>query len=309
MKHQKSNKTVYKVLAVIFGLIFLVCVIWLISYFIGLKQAQKELDDIYENFVSASESIASSETDSAASTEASSSTETEPASSETGSEESTESAEPSEEDNPLYTGDLSEYGVDGRTIDFAALQSEKNEHIYAWIVVPGTVIDYPVLQHPEEMDYYLDHNLNHSKGYPGCIYTQRMNSKDWTDPNTVLYGHNMKNGTMFAALHRYKAADFFDENRYIHIYTEDGRILIYDIFAAYEYSDAHLLMSFQLYTDAGIQAYFDSIFENDGINSNFREGVDLTADSKVITLSTCISNKPTSRYLVQGVLVAEGEQQ
>ena len=307
MSKKNNKKTVYTVLAVIFGLIFLCCAIWLVRYYVGLQQAQKELEDIMNSISSEKDRIESSFTEESEATDSQTS---EPSDDTPDSTESTQESteESTRETNPLYTDDLSEYGVDGRTIDFAALQKEKNAHIYAWIVVPGTVIDYPVLQHPDEMDYYLDHNLNHTKGYPGCIYTQRMNGKDWSDPNTVLYGHNMKNGTMFAALHRYKAADFFDENRYIHIYTEDGRILIYEIFAAYEYTDAHLLMSFQLYTDAGIQTYFDSIFDNDGINSNFREGVELNSDSKIITLSTCISNKPTNRYLVQGVLVAEGEQ-
>lgn len=299
MKHGNRNKKIYLILGVIFSIIFIVCVIWLVNYFVGLRRANQEMEEILSSYVSRTESSETSSEGTHSSSEESSTEE---------SVSSDPESESSEETNPLYTEDLSPYGVDGRSVDFAALQSEQNEHIYAWIVVPGTAIDYPVLQHPEEMDYYLNRNLDHSKGYPGCIYTQRMNSKEWTDPNTVLYGHNMKNGSMFAALHRYKAADFFDENRYIHIYTEDGRILIYDIFAAYEYSDTHLLMNFQLYTESGIQSYFDSIFSNVGLNSNFREGIELTADSRIITLSTCISNKPTSRYLVQGVLVAEGEQ-
>ncbi len=216
--------------------------------------------------------------------------------------ESTEAAESSE------AVDLTDYGVTDRVIDFEALHSQVNSDIYAWITVPGTVIDYPVLQHPTEMDYYLEYNLDGSKGYPGCIYTQRYNSKEWTDPNTVLYGHNMKNGTMFAGLHRFKDKTFFDSNQYIYIYTEDGRILVYQIFAAYEYADTHLLLSGSLITESGRQNYFDSIRTNEGMNNNFNMDVELDSESKIITLSTCISNKPTMRYLVQGLLIAEGTQ-
>ena len=74
--------------------------------------------------------------------------------------------------------------------DFGQLH-EQNQDIYAWIVVPGTQVDYPLLQ-SETDNYYLDYNLDHSKGYPGCIYTNQCNRKDFSDYNTVLYGHNMK---------------------------------------------------------------------------------------------------------------------
>ena len=83
--------------------------------------------------------------------------------------------------------------------DFGQLH-EQNEDIYAWIVVPGTQVDYPLLQ-SETDNYYLDYNLDHSKGYPGCIYTNQCNRKDFSDYNTVLYGHNMKNGSMFGSIH------------------------------------------------------------------------------------------------------------
>lgn len=293
-KENKSNK-IFLVLAILFALIFLGCVIWIISYFIGLHKAEKEMESIMSEFVqdggtdafvlpeSSEESVTSSETTDS-------------------SEESTEVVESSE------TVNLADYGVTDRVIDFEALHNEVNGDIYSWIIVPGTVIDYPVLQHPTEMDYYLEYNLNGTKGYPGCIYTQRYNGKEWEDPNTVLYGHNMKNGTMFAGLHRFKDKKFFDENQYIYIYTEDGRILVYQIFAAYEYPDTHLLLSGQLFTEDGRQTYFDSIRTNEGMNNNFNMDVELNSESKIITLSTCISNKPTMRYLVQGVLITEGTQ-
>ena len=108
---------------------------------------------------------------------------------------------PPEEKDPLAI--LEEMGVPipEKEVDFADLQENTNGDIYAWIHIPDTKIDYPVLQHPTDNSYYLNHNLDGSRGYPGCIYTEDYNKKDFTDPNTVLYGHNMKNGTMFAGLH------------------------------------------------------------------------------------------------------------
>ena len=58
--------------------------------------------------------------------------------------------------------------------------------MYAWIYVPGTNVDYPVLQHPTDDAYYLEHNMDGSKGLPGCIYTESVNTKDFTD-RTLFY--------------------------------------------------------------------------------------------------------------------------
>ena len=93
-------------------------------------------------------------------------------------------------------------------IDFDALW-ETNKDVYAWITIPGTVIDYPILQHETDDSYYLNYTIDGVEGYPGCIYTERVNSKEFTDNNTVIYGHNMRNGTMFTDLHKFRDADFF----------------------------------------------------------------------------------------------------
>lgn len=71
-----------------------------------------------------------------------------------------------------------------------------NPDVYAWITVPGTEIEYPILQHPSDNSYYFMHNIDGSYGYPGCIYTENLNSKDFADNNTVIYGHDMKNDSM-----------------------------------------------------------------------------------------------------------------
>ena len=71
-----------------------------------------------------------------------------------------------------------------------------NSDVYAWITVPGTEIEYPILQHHSDNSYYFMHNIDGSYGYPGCIYTENLNSKDFTDNNMVIYGHNMKNDSM-----------------------------------------------------------------------------------------------------------------
>lgn len=194
-----------------------------------------------------------------------------------------------------------------KELDFGKLTAEVNEHIYAWIYIPGTLVDYPIVRHPAEESYYLNRNLDGSSGYPGCIYVDPVNAADFSDPNTVIYGHNMKDDSMFGSLHEYRDRQFFDENRYLYIYTPE-KTLVYEIFAAYEYSDIHLIYSFDLSNPEIFQIYLDQIFEIRDMTANIRDDREVTADDRIVTLSTCIGGKDTMRYLVQGVLIYEQEQ-
>lgn len=300
----KSNKKkIYAIVSALFGIGFLACVIWLIGYFMDLNRAEQQMEDIKSAYVQEVTESSESKDESKSVTEATgteASQDASEAAKQTTEPETSESTEP----ESLYPG-LEGYEVPEKNIDFAALQEQENEHIYAWITVPGTVIDYPILQHPESVSYYLDHNLDGSAGYPGCIYTELYNSKEWDDNNTVLYGHNMKNGTMFAGLHNYRDSQFFEENPYVYIYTE-GKVRVYQIFAAYEFGNAHLLLSFNMDDSETFGQYLEGVFQIQGMNNNFNEELEVTAEDKIITLETCIANKPDKRYVVQAVLVAEG---
>lgn len=185
-------------------------------------------------------------------------------------------------------------------VKFEELQAV-NPDVYAWITVPGTDIDYPILQHASDNSYYLMHNIDGSYGYPGCIYTENMNSKDFTDNNTVIYGHNMKNGSMFAQLHKYEDPDFFDANREVLIYLPD-EVLHYTIFAAHIYDDRHLLYSFDFADPEVYQKYLDSIFSTRDMSANIDKDITVTTDDQIITLVTCIGSQPNNRLLVQAVL-------
>lgn len=189
---------------------------------------------------------------------------------------------------------------EGCPVDFAGMW-EVNEDVYAWITVPGTVIDYPILQHATDNTYYLNYNIDGSYGYPGCIYTENLNSKDFTDNNTVIYGHNMKNGSMFSGLHKFEDASFFEENTKVYIYTPEKEYE-YTIFAAYIYDDRHLLYSFDFANEQVYATYLEDIQNMRSMNALLREDITVTAKDKIITLVTCIGNQPDKRLLVQAVL-------
>ena len=201
---------------------------------------------------------------------------------------------------------LEEYDVPKKELDFAELKRQDNPHIYAWITIPDTKIDYPVLQHPDQADYYLNHNIDQSVGYPSCIYTQYYNSMDWTDNNTVIYGHNMRDGSMFADLQNYSGKSFFEDNPYIYIYTEDS-VLVYHVFAAYPFSDAHLLIDYDTGTKSGYEDYLQMVRRTAAQEGIYDEDAAPDGSEPVITLSTCVSGQPRQRFLVQAALEAKGK--
>lgn len=185
-------------------------------------------------------------------------------------------------------------------IDFDSLTAQYPD-IYAWIRIPGTKVDYPIVQREGDNGYYLNHTIDGKKKTEGAIYTEDYNSKDFEDANTVIYGHNMKNGSMFKTLHRYKDKQFLLDNSEIYIYQKD-KIFKYKIFAAYIYDNRHLMLSFDFEDENSFRNYLNNVLTKRDISSNINTNVDVTADDRIITLSTC-NNNEKQRYLVQAVLL------
>ena len=186
-------------------------------------------------------------------------------------------------------------------IDFESL-NETNEDIYAWITVPGTDVDYPVLQSSnEDDDYWLNRTVEGIEGLPGSIYTRQVNKKDFSDNNTIIYGHNMKNDTMFGSLHDFENKEFFDNNKEIIVYTPE-HIYKYEVFAAVVHSDENIMTSYDFDDELGRKEFLNSIYSNKDSRSNINKNVEITKDDKIITLSTCIGSEKNHRYLVLGVL-------
>ena len=184
-------------------------------------------------------------------------------------------------------------------IDFAKLQ-EQNKDIYAWIRIPGTLVDYPIVQHPSDNGYYLNRTVEGRKGLPGSIYTELHNSTDFEDRNTLIYGHNMKNGTMFGDLSKYKSRAYMEEHSQILIYTPE-HIYTYQVFGAVTFDSRHIMYAFDFSTDDGLAEYLDAIRSTKNLSGYIDKSVNVTPVDKIITLSTCTGNKST-RFLVEAVL-------
>ena len=199
---------------------------------------------------------------------------------------------------------MTKYGIQvpEKNIDFDAMHKEISEDIYAWIYIPNTHIDYPVFQHPTDNSYYLEHNIDGSEGYPGCIYTENYNSKDFSDPHTVIYGHNMRDTTMFSDLHLYEDEEFFENNRYVYIYTED-MVYVYKIFAAYQTNNAHQLLNYDFSNKSVVKSYLENTVLRMEEPKVYDEDTEFSEDDQILTLSTCVMTERQFhlRYIVQSL--------
>lgn len=182
---------------------------------------------------------------------------------------------------------------------------EDNKDVYSWIYIPNTNVDYPIVQPAtnESNDFYLHRNVDKEYEFAGSIYSEKQTVRDFSDSVTVIYGHNMLNGSMFASLHKFEDEKFFKKNKYIYVYMP-YRKLTYKIYAAYVYDDRHILNSFDLMDDKVLMDYFNYTLDPDSMTKNTRK-VKLDLNSKIITLSTCTNGAENTRYLVQGVLIKD----
>lgn len=173
-----------------------------------------------------------------------------------------------------------------------------NADVYAWIRVPGTNIDYPILQAStgKDDDFYLHHDIKKKYSFAGCIYTRRANSKDLSDRLTVLYGHNMINGSMFGTVRKFEDEDFFKTHKEFYIYMPQ-KILKYRIVAYMIADDTDILERFQANNELGFEAYVKVLKKA----RNIRKKEKIKPDDSIVTLSTCDS-KSGNRRLLQGVL-------
>lgn len=189
-------------------------------------------------------------------------------------------------------------------VDFDQLH-EINPDIYAWVEIPDTDISYAVLHRAGDDAFYTNHSEDGAYYSGGSIYSEDYNATDFSDKMTVLYGHNLKSGHMFAQLNDFADATVFNEHRTINVYLPD-KVLVYEIFAAYPHSNEHLLATYDFSSRAQFDAYFASVFSTRSMEAQFLDGGEPDFDTqRVLTLSTCYRGDNHQRFLVQGRLIAE----
>ena len=188
-------------------------------------------------------------------------------------------------------------------VNFPSLQTVENDEIYSWLVVPNTLIDYPVLQSKSSDFFYLDHGVDRDYRFAGAIYSQFCNKTDYSDRVTVLYGHNMADGSMFGTLDNFSDPDFFSANKDMFIYTPDKQ-LVYEVVSAYIGDDSHILNSYDFSKDEVYRDFLNNVLHPHSVQSVVREGATLDINDRIVILSTCV-DYGAGRWLVVGKLIGE----
>ena len=186
-----------------------------------------------------------------------------------------------------------------KAINMQALR-DKNAETLGWILIPGSTISYPVM-HGQDNSYYLSYAWNKTRSFVGSIFLDYRNSGDWSDFNSIVYGHNMRDGSMFSTLKSYEDPAFWQ--RCPLIYIADGQtIRRYHIFAAYEVSVEGLTYSREFGGEQEKQAFIDYCLAQ----SAYDTGVVPTPEDSILTLSTCTGRgNNTTRWVVQALLEPE----
>lgn len=213
---------------------------------------------------------------------------------------------------PYYTGgqeydqirDLAitaEDNGEGFSVDFDALL-EQNADTVAWIRFDEpSQINYPVVKSADNTDY-LTKTFVANDNKLGAIFMDYRNNSDFSDRNTFIYGHHLNvGGEMFSELLQYEDESFCKEHPNFYIYTPDGKVRMYTIFSAGVVKDTADNYNITYESDEAFTEYLNICKES----SNYQVDVELNAQSKIVSLSTCTNVRDDERFLVQGVLTEE----
>jgi sortase B len=172
-----------------------------------------------------------------------------------------------------------------------------NKDVTGWINIPGTKIDYPVVKSSDN-DFYLNHNIKKEQAVEGSIFMDYRNKGDGTDRNTIIYGHNMKDGSMFKALMGYKNKDFLNKHPVVTFNTLDKDVR-WEVFSAYVTDTSF----YYIKTDFSDDKDFEQLLKELKERSLYDTGVNVTKDDKILTLSTCSYEFEDARFAIHAKMI------
>lgn len=179
-------------------------------------------------------------------------------------------------------------------IDFEALLRE-NADIVAWIYCPDTPINYPVVQ-SEDNSYYLRKAVNGTRNSAGTLFLDHRNADDFSDVNSVIYGHNMRNDSMFGTLTEYKDQEYYEQHPVIYLLTPENDYKV-ELFAGYTTPSDSAIYDIPMLNGKTAEEIMGSL-----ASSTFTAETVPESGDHVLTLSTCSYEYDNARYVVTGVL-------
>lgn len=266
------KKTLYTVTLVLLVVVFIVSGIMVVNYFIDSKAQAQE----YEKLQQMKDNAATQPT------------ETQPKPTETTEPSETETQGPTE---PQILPDYAEI-------------VKMNADMAGWITIEGTEIDYPVMHTPNDPNFYLKRNFSREDSAHGCIYAREECDLNEPSDNITLYGHNMMDGSMFAALHKYANKTKWEENPLI-IFNTLYEYHTYKIFAVFK-TEASMDAGFRYhqFVNAEDEADFDKFIAECKELSFYDTGITPVYGDKIICLSTCEYTLANGRLVVAAVRIS-----
>ncbi len=177
---------------------------------------------------------------------------------------------------------------------------EQNKEVIGWIAFDELKINYPIMQ-SEDNYYYLTHTFSHGENKAGSVFMDAGDTADFTDYHSIIYGHNMKNGSMFGLLKKYYDEEFYQGNEFFTIYTET-QAYRYEIFSAHTVPETDEIYTIW-YAPGDQAAEYEEFIGRMKRGSWYDTGVNVSGKDRVITLSTCTASDET-RFVVHGKLAA-----
>ncbi len=180
-------------------------------------------------------------------------------------------------------------------VDFAALRAV-NPEVVAWLICEGTQLNYPLVQGNDNA-YYLKHLFDGTWNSAGCLFVDCGNTPGFLDQNTVVYGHNMKNKSMFSILTEYKSQEFYDAHPRMLLLTPDQNFRI-ELFAGYVAGTGDNAWQLSFASKSEFGDWIEATREK----SLFQSNVEVEVSDRLITLSTCSYEFDDARYILIGKL-------
>jgi sortase B len=181
-------------------------------------------------------------------------------------------------------------------VDFTYLK-KINPDVAGWISVEATEMDYPVVR-GKDNNFYLDHLFTGERNKMGSIFMDYRNNSDFSDKNTIIYGHNMKNGSMFASLNRYKEQNYYNNYPRMLLNTPFGDFTI-ELFAGIVVDGNYESIRFDFKDDHDFLKYIDSLKKK----STFESNTIVQGNDRIVTLCTCSYEFGNARYALFGKLI------
>lgn len=175
-----------------------------------------------------------------------------------------------------------------------------NDDMVAWLKIPDTDIDYPVMWTPGDEEYYLYRDFNGKDNKNGCLILDTDSSVAPFTTNLIIHGHNMKSGAMFGNLTDYEKESYYDSHKEMFLYTRDC-MKTYEVIAVFRsqvFKKSDTVFKFYKFFQADTQEEFDDFYNNIKEMSLYDTGVSAEFGDRFITLSTCVYHVKNGRFVV-----------